>query len=497
MHLKTILILPLLFISTITAAYPEKPITFIVHSKPGSGIDITTRQFTRIAAKYSEATFVVENKTGGSGIIAMREALDRPADGYTILAMTKSFLSTILLSKSGIDLDDFYLLSCLVIDPEVLITNRHAEVRTLQDIIRDAKAKQGKQKWLGPLVGGVDHLMAVKVWDKLGIRGEWIPFEGGSDALAALLGQHGVVYVGNPVDVKGRPDLMIAAVSAEQRLPEFPDAPTFKELGYDLSDDVLWRGYALKNGVPEEALRYLEDLFVKVGRDSEWISFIQKTAAHPVVLMHDQFSAMVEKDKLESLKYLKMAGILSDNSAAAIIDQKSAALILSALLLIVLLLLYIFKREWLQGEVVIALALTAAALFLYTQTFNFPQGKLSKTAGPAAMPRMWIYGLLVFNLWLIVQTIRQKRSESEQRESNGNKLVKAAGLVLLTVIYLFMVGYFGYYLSTFLFLVAGMYWMAYRRHILIFAISGGFVLFSYYAFQKVLMVPLPAGSIWF
>jgi len=234
MKFKTVFLILLLLVSCTLAAYPEKPITFIVHSKPGSGIDITTRQFTRIAAKYTNATFVVENKTGGSGIIAMREVLDRPADGYTILAMTKSFLSTILLSKSGINLDDFYLLSCLVIDPEVLITNRHSQIRTMDDIIRDAKARQGRQEWLGPLVGGVDHLMAVKVWETLGIRGEWIPFEGGSDALAALLGQHGVVYVGNPVDVKGRPDLMIAAVSAEHRLPEFPEAPTFHELGYDL-----------------------------------------------------------------------------------------------------------------------------------------------------------------------------------------------------------------------------------------------------------------------
>ena len=497
MSLKSILILPLLLCSTLAAAYPEKPITFIVHSKPGSGIDITTRQFTRIAAKYSDATFVVENKTGGSGIIAMREVLDRPADGYTILAMTKSFLSTILLSKSGIDLDDFYLLSCLVIDPEVLITNRHSQIRTLEDIIRDARAKEGKQKWLGPLVGGVDHLMAVKVWEKLRIHGEWIPFEGGSDALAALLGQHGVVYVGNPVDVKGRPDLMIAAVSAKQRLPEFPQAPTFKELGYDLTDDVLWRGYALKNGVPKEALLYLEELFEKVGRDSEWTTFIRQTAAQPVVLMHDAFSRMVEKDKQESLKYLRIAGILSDNNSAAAFSAKTSALVIFSSLLVVLLLLYFFKRDWLQGEVVIALGLIAVSLFLYTQTYNFPQGKLSKTAGPAAMPRIWIYGLLIFNLWLLIKSLRGAGAEKQVPENNGKKVLQAVGLVLLTTGYLFVVEYFGYYLSTFLFLIAGMYWMSYRRHVLIVIISAGFVAFSYYVFQKILMVPLPVGSIWF
>ncbi|HID39042.1 MAG TPA: hypothetical protein EYP36_05955 [Calditrichaeota bacterium] len=495
MNLKIIFLVLLFSFSITLATYPEKPVTFIVHSKPGSGIDITTRQFTRIAAKYTDATFVVENKTGGSGIIAMREVLSRQADGYTILAMTKSFLSTILLSKSGIDLDDFYLLTCLVIDPEVLITNRHSQIRTLEDIINDAKVKQGRQKWLGPLVGGVDHLMAVKVWEKLGIHGEWIPFEGGSDALAALLGQHGVVYVGNPVDVKGRPDLMIAAVSAEHRLPEFPEAPTFKEMGYDLTDDVLWRGYALKNGVPQEALRYLEKLFAKVGHDSEWTSFVRKTAAQPVVLMHEAFSQMVEKDKKESLKYLKIAGILSENFSAKIFTGRTAALVIFSLLLLILLALYFFKREWLQGEIVISLILMAISFFLYSQTFNFPLGKLSKTAGPAAMPRMWIYGLLIFNLWLIIKSIRG--NTIKETTNNGKKVFKAAGLVLLTTVYLLVVETLGYYLSTFLFLIVGMYWMAYRRHAFIFIISAGFTLFSYYVFQIILMVPLPKGSIWF
>ncbi|HHJ53343.1 MAG TPA: hypothetical protein ENJ89_09135 [Caldithrix abyssi] len=486
-----ILVSLFLMIAVAGAAYPEKPITFIVHSKPGSAIDITTRQLTRIAAKYSDATFLVENKTGGSGIVAMRYVLDHPADGYLIQAVTKSFISTVLISQSNIRMDDFDFLACLVIDPEALITNRHSQVRTLEEIIADAKKKNGRQKWLGPLVGGVDHLMAVKTWETLGIRGEWIPFEGGSDALAALMGQHGTVYVGNPVDVIGRPDLMLAVVAARNRLPEYPDVPTFREKGYDL-EEVLWRGYALKKGAPQEVVSYLTDLFRKIQADPEWVRYIKNTAAQPVFLDHEAFTRMVQKDQLEAIKYLRIAGILSDKVTIKSQDLVQIGLGLLGVFFLLLILLVAFKREWLNGEVVISLVLIFGSLFLYFVTLNFPEGKLSKTAGPAAMPRLWILGLVVFSGWLIIRSVRNGQ-QTEKVEPSAH-LLKSVLLMVLMAVYLITMPWLGYYLATFLFLAAGMYLLSYRKHVLIWLTSAGFVAFSYLVFWKVLQVPLPVGA---
>ncbi len=486
-----IIVAVLLVVAFGYSAYPEKPITFIVHSKPGSAIDITTRQLTRIAAKYSDATFLVENKTGGSGIIAMRYVLDHPADGYLIQAVTKSFISTVLISQSHIRMDDFDFLACLVIDPEALITNRHSPVRTLEEIITDAKKKNGRQKWLGPLVGGVDHLMAVKTWEKLSIRAEWIPFEGGSDALAALMGQHGTVYVGNPVDVMGRPDLMIAVVAAPKRLPEYPQVPTFLEKGYDINE-VLWRGYAIKQGASQEVIRYLTDLFQKVSADSEWIAYVKNTAAQPVFLGHEPFTEMVQKDQLEAMKYLRIAGILSDRVAVNPQGLVRIGFGLLGLFFLTLILLLAFKREWLTGEVTISLILIFGSVFLYFVTLNFPEGKLSKTAGPAAMPRMWIFGLVLFSSWLIVRVIR--RPNEEKVTTDAGKLFKSISLMALMVAYLIVMHWIGYYVATFLFLTAGMYLLSFRKHWLILLSSVVFVAFSYFVFWKVLQVPLPLGT---
>ena len=472
------------------AEYPEKPITIIVHSKPGSGIDITSRQLALLARKYIKTPIVVENKTGGSGAIAMRYVLNKKADGYTILAVTKSFISTVLLTSSDISMADFYFFACMVIDAEVLITNRHSSVRTLEDIIRDAREKKGKQKWLGPLVGGVDHLMAVKTWHKLGIQGEWIPYEGGADALAALMGKHGAVYVGNPVDVKGRPDLMIAAVAAKERLKNFPDAPTFLEKGYDIENDVLWRGFALKKGTDPGRIQFLEKLFRQISQDPEWIRFIENTSAKPVFLGHEQFTEMVNRDQQEAITYLKMAGILKDSSQARS-SLVAKILWILALILSIPLAILAYKKNLLHGELIIAYVLITISLFLYYQTFSFPTGKLSRAAGPASMPRLLIYAMIIFCVWLIVDLIRHRNFVEVKNNKMG--FIQAVSLVGIMTGYLLVINYLGYFISTFIFLVSGVYVMSYRKHWVVFLFALGFLVLAYVAFVKVLQVPLPRG----
>jgi len=87
--------------------YPNKPITIVVHSKPGSSIDLMSRKFADLAGKYCSEPFIIENHSGTQGIVAMQYVVDRKADGYTLLGVTKSFLSTLLVNKSNVAISDF------------------------------------------------------------------------------------------------------------------------------------------------------------------------------------------------------------------------------------------------------------------------------------------------------------------------------------------------------------------------------------------------------
>ncbi len=472
--------------------YPEKPITIVVHSKPGSGIDIASRFISRIAKKYSDATIVVENKTGGSGTIAMRTVLSKRADGYTILAVTKSFISTILLSNTGISVDNFDWLALMVSDPEALIVNKESKIRTLEDIIADAKAKKGEQKWLGPLVGGLDHLFAVQVWEKLGIKARWIPYEGGSDAIAALMGKQGVVYVGNPSDVLGRPVLGIAVVASLERLENFPNVPTFKEKGYDIGQEVLWRGFALKKGTSPKIKKYLEDLFYKISQDPEWIKFVKNSSALPVFHSEKEFTQIVKRDQEKARYYLEKAGILKTKASE---EGNHLLLVFSVLVLVFLIFVGLAKKfspKLLRGDNLIALAMILISVFVYYNTLAFEAGKISGAVGPASIPRLWAILLTIFSARLLVKNFKEPADAAEK-----NNLTKAIGLIALMFTYLLVVSYLGFYISTAIFLFLGMLWMDYRNYLVMIASIAGFLILSYYAIELLLQVPLPSGSLFY
>ncbi|MFC1832192.1 Bug family tripartite tricarboxylate transporter substrate binding protein, partial [Thermodesulfobacteriota bacterium] len=168
------------------------------------------------------------------------------------------------------------------------------------------------QIWVGPAAGGNDHIMAMKTWNAAGIKAKWIPYASGGKAMAALLGGHGVVYVGNPQDVIGRPDLKVAVISSPERLGgDFADVPTFKEVGIEgLDNEILWRGFMAKKGMPEEAKAFYHDLFDKVNNDAEWQEYVQRGGAVPLFDKEDKFLATVKKDQEEFGAALKQIGAI-------------------------------------------------------------------------------------------------------------------------------------------------------------------------------------------
>ena len=298
-------------VENVQAEFPKKPVTFMIYTKPGGLADVTARKIIAIAAKYTDATFVALNKPGAGGLVAMKAILQGKTDGYTILMATMSNIAKVVTSKGDVNLDDFTWLALLVSDAECIITNKTQDINTWEQVVEDAKAKGGKQIWVGPAAGGRDHVMAMKTWEQTGIEAKWIPYESGGKAMAALLGGHGVAYVGNPLDVIGKPDLKVAVISRAERLEQFPDAPTFKEVGIEsLDNEIMWRGIVVKKGTDPEALEFYADLFQKITKDPEWIEFLGAGGADAVYYDPDKFSEIVKQNAEEFTTYLKKIGVL-------------------------------------------------------------------------------------------------------------------------------------------------------------------------------------------
>ena len=294
------------------AKFPTKPIKVVVYTKPGGAGDVFTRKFTAIAEKYTDASFVVINKPGAGGVVAIKHILNSRADGYQLAFVTRSNIGKIVSTGGTIDVNELSWLAMMVSDPEAIITLKTSPINTWQQLVADAKAKDGKQIWVGPAAGGNDHIMAMKTWKTVGIKAKWVPYKSGGKAMAALMGGHGIAYVGKPQDVIGRPDLKVAVISSPNRIGgEFAVVPTFNELGVKgLDNEIMWRGFIIKKGVPQEAYDFYMVLFEKVNKDPKWREYIEKGGATPVLYKEDKFLSIVKADQKEFTETLKSLGAI-------------------------------------------------------------------------------------------------------------------------------------------------------------------------------------------
>jgi tripartite-type tricarboxylate transporter receptor subunit TctC len=491
---KNYLLLFLLFISVVNAEFPSKPIKIVVYTGPGGLIDITARKFASVADKYVDATFVVENKPGAGGIVALKKVLQAPEDGYNLYACTKSNIAKFILVGGRDYVNSLHWTAMLMADPECVITNRQNDLYEWSGIVKNASENPGEQNWVGPAAGGLDHVTAMKIWDEYGMEAKWIPYKSGGKAIAALLGEQGVAYVGNPRDALGNPDLYIAAVSSKQRLKVFPDTPTFTELGVpSLDNEYMWRGFALKAGTPQEIIEWYEDLFIKVTADPEWRDFWSRGGIEVEFVGGDEFANIVLQDVETFEYYLTKSEIIANtkNGGLAIFASGYPLLILTiGLILILTIVGIVISRSnvsHILGRIMVIGFFLIISIILYLQTLTFPA---NSEVGPAVVPRLWILMIIPLSLLLLFRTFKRQ----EKVEANGPRIDIVLMFIGFLVVYLIAMNFIGYFISTFLFIVAGMLYLGYKNHKVTLIVATSWIFFSYVIFYKILFVSLPLGK---
>jgi len=256
---------------------PNKPVEFVIMAGKGGGADKMARLLQSIVEKHkmSAMPLLPVNKPGGSGAEALVHLNGKSgADAnHTIMVTLNSFYTTPLRQpKLGVDPLTFAPIARMAEDTFLLWVHKDSGVTDVDGFVKAAKAKGKDWIMAGTGKSSEDNLLTEFLNAAYGLDIKYVPYKGGGDVAKQLAGQHANSTVNNPSEAEGfyKAGTVVAlAAFTDERLPMFPEAPTFKELGQDF-EYYMQRSVVGAPKMSAEAQAYYQDLFKRVFESAEW-----------------------------------------------------------------------------------------------------------------------------------------------------------------------------------------------------------------------------------
>lgn len=245
------------------AQHPERSVTMLAGYPAGGLVDVVSRLVAEgMKAKFPNGLVVV-NRPGAAGSVAVAEMARSKPDGTTIVLTPHSALviAAQLQNLAYKTPDDYEPFINLVAYYPMIAVRSESSFKNIQDLVSEAKANPGKLRIGSPGEGTSSHLNLEELMDKTGTRMIHVPFQGWGQSSPALLGGHIEGAVAQPGELKGMVDgkrMRVLVAFHPQRHPVFPEVPTARELGWDVSNGV-WYLLMAPTGTPAPVVRYLHD----------------------------------------------------------------------------------------------------------------------------------------------------------------------------------------------------------------------------------------------
>ena len=259
--------------------FPAKPVTLIVPWPAGGSTDIAMRAIAEAASKHLGQPIVVDNKAGGSGTVgpATMAASARP-DGYTIAQIPITVFRLPLMQKTTWDpTKDFTYIVHLTGYTFGVTTKADSPFKTLQDMLEFARQNPGKVTYATPGAGTSPHIGMEQIAAKAGVKLTHVPFKGGAETNAAVLGGHTMLQADStgwkPLVDAGQLRLLVTWTA--ERSKNWPDVPTLKELGFPFVFDSPF-GVAGPKGMDGKVVAKLHDAFKKAIEDPAVVASLAK-----------------------------------------------------------------------------------------------------------------------------------------------------------------------------------------------------------------------------
>ncbi|MDF1592341.1 MAG: tripartite tricarboxylate transporter substrate binding protein [Desulfobacterales bacterium] len=238
--------------------YPSRPIEVVVQYGAGGGSDNFVRNLMMRGRRNLGTAVNITNMTGGAGVKASQYVLSQPADGYTIYNFSPEQLINTVLGRENYS-EEFVPLCQVQQDQSLFSVSPQSKFKTIQDVIAYGKANPGKLQFTGTTPASPDEIIIMSFAKAVGIKVKYIPFDKAPESHAAVLGNHLDVLHEEPgsiISLLEAKKLIPIVVFAEKRLEAFPDVPTAKEIGADITMG-RWRGLAFKKGTPQPIIDWV------------------------------------------------------------------------------------------------------------------------------------------------------------------------------------------------------------------------------------------------
>ena len=245
------------------AQYADRPLTILSGYPAGGMVDIVARLLARGMEGQFPRGVIVANRTGAGGAVAAAEVATGKPDGTTIVLTP---LSTLVIQPQILDVrfktpDDYEPVLNVVSYYPLLVVTTDARWKSVQEFIAEAKANPGKMRVGSPGEGTSSHLNLEELMHVAGIKVTHVPYRGWGESSPALLGNHIEALVAQPGEAKPMVDgkrMRALVVFQHSRHPAFPDAPTAKELGWNVANGV-WFLLMAPKGTPAPVIKQIHD----------------------------------------------------------------------------------------------------------------------------------------------------------------------------------------------------------------------------------------------
>jgi tripartite-type tricarboxylate transporter receptor subunit TctC len=294
--------------------WPNKPVRILVPYAAGGSADGQARI---VALRFSEAfgqQFVVENRTGAGGAIAVEAAVRSPADGYTLLwGVQPQIVILPAINKVSYDaVKDLAPVSVLGTNPFVLVVNGKLPVKSVAEFVSYAKAQDKPISYGTSGIGSIAHLAMALFAQRAGLQMTAVHYRGNAPALSDVIAGHVPAMFATLADAlphAAGSEIRLLGVTGEKRASQLPQVPAIAESGYPGYNVITWNGVMAPAGTPQPIIDKMAAELARAAKDPKFAAKVTAFGVDPVGNSPAEFAKLIAREIPQWKEAVAIAGV--------------------------------------------------------------------------------------------------------------------------------------------------------------------------------------------